>query len=138
GEAINHNGVSISLHPAGHILGSAQVRIEHNGQVWVVSGDYKLEPDVTCAPFEPVRCHVFVSESTYGLPIYRWPSQAEVFADINAWWRRNQQAGKASLLFGYSLGKSQRLLAGLDPAIGPIYLHGAVARLVKDYRATGV
>jgi putative mRNA 3-end processing factor len=138
GENVLHNGVRISLHPAGHILGSAQVRIEHNGQVWVVSGDYKLEADPTCAAFEPVACHVFVSESTFGLPIYRWPPQAEVFSDINAWWRSNQAAGKASLLFGYALGKSQRLLAGIDPAIGPIYLHGAVDRLVKDYRAAGV
>jgi putative mRNA 3-end processing factor len=138
GEVVEHEGVRVSLHPAGHVLGSAQVRIEHKGQVWVVSGDYKLQPDPTCALFEPLRCHVFVSESTFGLPIYRWPDQAEVFADVNAWWRGNQEAGKASLLFGYALGKAQRLLAGLDPSIGPIYLHGAVARLVKDYRAAGV
>jgi putative mRNA 3-end processing factor len=138
GDAVVHNGAHVSLHPAGHILGSAQVRIEHAGQVWVVSGDYKVEADVTCAPFEPIRCHVFVSESTFGLPIYRWPAQDEVQGAINAWWRGNQEAGKASLLYGYALGKAQRLLAGLDPGIGPIYLHGAVARLVKDYRAAGV
>jgi putative mRNA 3-end processing factor len=138
GETVEHNGVCLSLHPAGHILGSAQVRMEHRGQVWVVSGDYKLEPDVTCAPFEPVRCHGFVTESTFGLPIYRWQPQAEVFGDLNGWWRANQSAGKASLLLGYALGKSQRLLAGVDPGIGPIFLHGAVAKLVKDYRNSGV
>jgi putative mRNA 3-end processing factor len=138
GEEVVFNGVRISLHPAGHILGSAQVRLEHQGRVWVVSGDYKLDPDLTCAPFEPLRCDVFITESTFGLPIYRWPDQAEVFADINGWWRANQGEGKASLLFGYALGKSQRLLSGLDPAIGPIYLHGALVELVQDYRAAGI
>jgi putative mRNA 3-end processing factor len=138
GEPLRHNGVQVSLHPAGHILGSAQVRLEHEGQVWVVTGDYKLEPDPTCAPFEPVRCHTFVTESTFGLPIYRWQPQAEVFDEINAWWRANQEAGKASLLFGYALGKAQRLLAGVDPSVGPIFTHGAVERLTRDYRDTGV
>jgi putative mRNA 3-end processing factor len=138
GEVVEINGVRVSLHPAGHILGSAQVRIEHAGEVWVVSGDYKTEPDVTCTPWEPVRCHTFVTESTFGLPIYRWPPQSEVFAEINAWWRANADAGKASLLLGYALGKAQRLLAGLDPAIGPIFTHGAVEKLTRDYRDGGV
>jgi putative mRNA 3-end processing factor len=138
GVAVEHNGVRVSFHPAGHILGSAQVRLEHRGAVQVVSGDYKLDTDLTCAAFEPVRCHTFVTESTFGLPIYRWPPQAEVYSEINAWWRGNQEEGKASLLFGYSLGKAQRLLAGLDPDIGPIFTHGAVARLVRAYRDSGV
>ncbi|MBY0230465.1 MAG: ligase-associated DNA damage response exonuclease [Gemmataceae bacterium] len=138
GTAVDIGGVRVSLHPAGHILGSAQVRVEHRGQVWVVSGDYKTGPDRTCRPFEPVRCHAFITESTFGLPIYRWRPQEEVYGEINAWWRENRAAGKASLLLGYALGKAQRLLAGLDPAIGPIWLHGAVARLTKDYRASGV
>lgn len=138
GETVMLNGVRISLHPAGHILGSAQVRVEHEGEVWVVSGDYKTEADPTCTPFEPVRCHTFVTESTFGLPIYRWVPDAEVFAGINAWWRSNAEAGRASLLFGYALGKAQRLLAGVDPSIGPIYAHGAVERLNLDYRAGGV
>jgi putative mRNA 3-end processing factor len=138
GEQVVHNGVRVSLHPAGHILGSAQVRVEHRGEVWAVSGDYKVEPDPTCAPFEPVRCHTFITESTFGLPIYRWPAQAEVFADVNAWWRANAAAGKASILFGYALGKAQRLLAGLDEGIGPIFTHGAVEKLNEAYRATGV
>ncbi|OJW16761.1 MAG: DNA ligase-associated DEXH box helicase [Planctomycetales bacterium 71-10] len=138
GSPLDVNGVRVSLHPAGHILGSAQVRLEHRGRVWVVSGDYKVEPDATCTPFEPVRCDVFVTESTFGLPIYRWPSQAAVFDEINAWWRANRDAGKASLLLGYALGKSQRLLSGLDPSIGPIYTHGAVEKLNRAYREGGV
>ena len=138
GESIALNGVRVSLHPAGHILGSAQVRVEHRGEVWVVSGDYKTEADPTCAPFEPVRCHTFVTESTFGLPIYRWREQREVFAEIDAWWRANAAAGRASLLFAYALGKAQRLLAGVDAGIGPIYAHGAVERLNADYRAGGV
>jgi putative mRNA 3-end processing factor len=138
GEPININGVNVSLHPAGHILGSAQVRVEYRGEVWVISGDYKAGYDATCAPFEPVRCHTFVTEATFGLPIYRWRPQAEVFAEINAWWRANQAAGKASLLFGYALGKAQRLLSGLDSGIGPIFTHGAVERLTQDYRESGV
>jgi putative mRNA 3-end processing factor len=137
-EPISLNGVTVSLHPAGHILGSSQVRIEHRGEVLVVSGDYKTDPDPTCTPFEPVRCHTFVTESTFGLPIYRWPAQEDVFADINRWWRTNAAQGKATLLFGYTLGKSQRLLAGLDPAIGPILTHGAVERMTQAYRDAGI
>lgn len=138
GEALDMNGVRVSLHPAGHILGSAQVRVEYKGEVWVVSGDYKTEPDATCAPFEVVRCHTFITESTFGLPIYRWPAQADVFAQINDWWRNNQQTGKSSVLFGYTLGKAQRLLAGVDRTIGPIFTHGAVERINRDYRAAGI
>ena len=138
GEAVVHNGVRVSLHPAGHVLGSAQIRLELNGEVAVVSGDYKLTPDVTCAPFEPVRCHTFVTESTFGMPIYRWPEPAKLSAEINAWWRGNRDAGKASMLYAYALGKSQRLLAGVDPDIGPIVAHGAVEKLNKAYRESGV
>jgi putative mRNA 3-end processing factor len=138
GESLDVGGVRVSLHPAGHILGSAQVRLEHRGEVAVVSGDYKLGPDRTCTPFEPVRCHHFVTESTFGLPIYQWESQERIYDQINTWWRKNREEGKVSLLFGYALGKAQRLLAGLEPEIGPIYLHGAVHRLTEDYRASGV
>lgn len=138
GESIDLNGVKLSLHPAGHILGSAQVRVEQDGYVAVVSGDYKTEPDPTCAAFGPIRCNLFITESTFGLPIYRWPKQEEVFEDINAWWRSNQAEGKSSLLMGYALGKAQRALAGLDPSIGPIFVHGAVHGLTEDYRAHGV
>jgi len=138
GEARTVNGVRISFHPAGHILGSAQLRVEHRGEVWVVSGDYKTDPDPTCAPWEPVRCHTFVTESTFGLPLYRWPSPARVFGEINAWWGANAAAGRTSFLFGYALGKAQRLLAGVDPAIGPILLHGAVETMTACYREVGV
>lgn len=138
GETVELNGAIVSLHPAGHILGSSQVRIEHRGEVWVVSGDYKTDPDPTCTPFEPVRCHTFVTESTFGLPIYRWPSQAEVFAEINAWWRASAAEGRTCLLLGYALGKAQRLLAGLDPGIGPILTHGAVERMTAVYREAGI
>jgi putative mRNA 3-end processing factor len=138
GEATTINGVRVSLHPAGHVLGSAQVRIEHQGETWVVTGDYKLESDPTCQGFEPVPCDVFVTESTFGLPVYRWPDQAAVAAQINAWWRANRDAGRTSVLLAYALGKAQRLAALVDPEIGPLVVHGAVMKLVEAYRASGV
>ena len=138
GEAVHLNGVRLSLHPAGHVLGSAQVRIEHRGEVWVVSGDYKVEADATCAPFEPVRCHTFVTESTFGLPIYRWAPQQQVFEEISAWWRSNAAQGRASVLYGYAFGKAQRLLAGIDAGIGPIVCHGAIEPLNRVYRDAGI
>lgn len=138
GEAIEHRGVRVSLHPAGHVLGSAQVRLEHGGRVWVASGDYKLEDDGTCAPFEAVRCDTFITESTFGLPIYRWPSQPDLFADIDAWWRSNAAAGRASVLFCYAFGKAQRILHGVDAGIGPIVVHGAIEPLNAVYRTAGV
>ena len=134
GETLNLNNIKISLHPAGHILGSVQVRIEREGEVWVASGDYKTEPDPTCKAFELVRCHTFITESTFGLPIYRWLPEETVKKQIHDWWRANQEAGKASVLEGYSLGKAQRALAGLDPNQGPIYLHGAVKTMTDAYR----
>jgi putative mRNA 3-end processing factor len=138
GETLAIGEARVSLHPAGHILGSAQVRIEHRGEVWVVSGDYKLVPDPTCAPFEPVGCHTFVSESSFGLPIFRWPEEAEVFASIHAWWRGNREAGRASVVFAQPLGMAQRLMASLDASIGPIYAHPEIERFNRHYRAQGV
>ena len=138
GEAVTINGVRVSLHPAGHVLGSAQVRIEHQGRVWAVSGDYKLGADPTCAPFEPVACETFITESTFGLPVYRWAPDAAVFAQVNAWWQANAAAGRASVLFCYAFGKAQRVLAGVDATIGPIVVHGAVEPLNAAYRASGV
>ena len=138
GEATTIDGVRVSLHPAGHLLGSAQVRVEHGGTTWVVSGDYKIAPDPTCAPFEPVACDVFVTESTFGLPIYRWPEPGVIAAEIDAWWRENQAEGRTSVLLAYALGKAQRLAAMVDPTIGPIYAHGAVTKLVRAYRDSGV
>ena len=142
GEPLHWQGARISLHPAGHVLGSAQVRVEHRGQVWVASGDYfstgRGEHNPTCRAFEPQRCHCFITESTFGLPVYRWRPQAEVLADINAWWQGNAAAGRTSLLMAYSLGKAQRLLAGVDGSIGPVLVHGAVEPLNAVYRAAGV
>lgn len=138
GESRELNGVKVSFHPAGHVLGSAQVRVEHAGEVWVVSGDYKLTPDATCAPFEPVKCHKFITEATFGLPVYRWLPTPLIFEEIDEWWRRNREDGKASVLFAYSLGKAQRIMNGIDRSIGPIYTHGAVERLTEAYRASGV
>jgi len=137
GEVQTLNGVKVSLHAAGHILGSAQVRVEHEGEIWVFSGDYKTEPDATAENFECVPCHTFITETTFGLPIYRWLPQAEIFEQMNNWWRSNQQEGKASLLLGYSLGKAQRLLAGIDSTIGSIFVHGSITRLNECYRMAG-
>lgn len=138
GDTVELGRTRVSLHPAGHILGSAQVRVELAGETWVVSGDYKVEADRTCSPFEPIRCDVFISESTFGLPIYRWPREAEVFDAINSWWASQRDEGRACVLFGYALGKAQRILSGLDPSIGPIFTHGALEPLIAAYRASGI
>ncbi len=138
GATVTHNGVAISLHPAGHVLGSAQVRMECGGEVWVASGDYKVEPDKTCAPFEPVLCDTFITESTFGLPIYRWEPEQQTIDEINAWWRKNADDGRCSVVFAYAFGKAQRILSRLDASIGPIVCHGAVEPLNRVYRAGGV
>lgn len=139
---------TVSFHPAGHLLGSAQVRVERNGakehgaekrsEVWVASGDYKIAADPTCRPFEVVPCDVFISECTFGLPVYRWPPTSEVMAEVNRWWAATAETGRTSVLFAYSLGKAQRVLAGLDESIGPILLHGSVSGIVDIYRKHGV
>jgi putative mRNA 3-end processing factor len=138
GERIEINGVTLSLHPAGHVLGSAQVRLDYEGEVWVASGDYKTEADGVSAPFEPVRCNVFITESTFGLPIYRWRPQREIMSDIDDWWRANAAAGRASAMFAYGLGKAQRIIGNIDASIGPIVCHGAIEPLNAIYRAQGV
>lgn len=125
-QPIQMNGVKLSLHPAGHIYGSAQVRLEYQGEVWVVSGDYKLENDGFSTAFETIKCHSFITESTFGLPIYQWKPQHEVAQEINSWWLKNQQDGKCSVIGAYSLGKAQRIIQSVDASIGPILLHGAV------------
>ncbi|MDA4844961.1 ligase-associated DNA damage response exonuclease [Hoeflea poritis] len=138
GETRTINGVDISFHPAGHIPGSAQIRMEYKGEVWVVSGDYKVRPDNLSEPFEPIRCHTFISECTFGLPVFKWRPQEDVLAEINDWWRENAEAGRTSVLGAYSLGKAQRLLAGIDEGIGPIYTHGAVENTNAVLRAQGL
>jgi putative mRNA 3-end processing factor len=117
---------TVSLHPAGHVPGSAQIRVEVDGEVWVFSGDYKPEPDGFCEAFEPQRCHAFISECTFGLPVFNWQPQQMVMDEINSWWATNRAEGRFSLLAAYSFGKAQRLLAQVDPSIGPILTHGAV------------
>ena len=138
GKKISINGVDFSFHPAGHIIGSAQIRVAYKGEVWVASGDYKLENDGISEAFESVKCHTFITESTFGLPIYDWKPQQEIFADINAWWRTNASLGKVTFITGYSLGKAQRILNGLDHSIGKIYTHSAVENINEVIRQQGV
>ena len=135
GESFTINGVKFSLFPAGHIIGSAQVRVEYKGQVWVYGGDYKLEDDGISKPWEPVKCHTFITECTFGLPAFKWQPQQRVFEDINLWWNQNRQEGLTSVLFGYSLGKAQRLLKYLDGSIGTIYTHGAIENMTEVLRS---
>ncbi|HMJ46095.1 MAG TPA: hypothetical protein VK498_02110, partial [Ferruginibacter sp.] len=103
-ETVFMNGVAVSLYPAGHIIGSSQVRVEYNGEVWVFSGDYKTEHDGLSTSFEPVKCNSFISECTFGLPIYKWKSQDQIFADIKNWIYKNQEEKKISVFIAYSLG----------------------------------
>lgn len=138
GEARRIGGATVSFHPAGHVPGSAQIRVEVRGEAWVVSGDYKLADDGLSTPWEPVRCHAFISECTFGLPVFRWPSQDSIARDLNAWWAANAALGRFSLLGAYSLGKAQRLLHRLDPSIAPILTHGAVEATNEVLRAQGL
>jgi putative mRNA 3-end processing factor len=139
GEAFELGSARVSLHPAGHVLGSAQIRIETGEGVWIVTGDYKRAPDPTCTPFEATHCDVLISEATFALPCYRWPETREVVGEIFRWWMRNREQGRASALFCYALGKAQRVLAELTQFTGEtVYLHGAVAPLVEEYRRAGV
>jgi len=139
GEAIRMGAARISLHPAGHVLGSAQVRIETEEGVLVASGDYKRDEDPSCEPFEVVPCDTFITEATFALPVYRWPDGASVARDILSWWQANAAAGRSSLLFCYALGKAQRLLAELARLTDEtVYLHGALVPLVQVYRDAGI
>jgi putative mRNA 3-end processing factor len=128
------NNVKFSLHPAGHIIGSSQVRVEYKGEVWVFTGDYKTEDDGISVPYEVVKCNTFITECTFGLPAFKWIPQAEVMTDINNWWAKNKEEGKTSILFGYSLGKAQRILKYLDTDIGKIYTHGAIENMTEVVR----
>lgn len=136
-EPLMINRIKFSLHPAGHIIGSAQVRVERNGEVWVASGDYKIQDDGFSTPFELVKCNAFITESTFGLPIYKWPSNRAAMDDILEWWKQNQIEGKASVLMGYALGKIQRLIKGLQPFPGPVFAHGAIFNVNQRLRQAG-
>ncbi len=136
GEPRRIGGATVSFHPAGHVPGSAQIRVEVAGEVWVVSGDYKTEADGLAEPFEPISCHAFISECTFGLPVFRWQPQPLIMDQIARWWAGNAAAGKTSILGAYSFGKAQRLMAGLPP-LGPILTHGAVEDVTEILRAQG-
>lgn len=137
GESFSINGVKFSFHPAGHIPGSAQIRVESGGEVWVYSGDYKTEPDGLSEPFEPVLCHTFITECTFGLPVYQWKPQSSVYEEIIDWWTENQSQNRPSVLLAYSLGKAQRLVAGLSGGPGPIFCHSASQQMTNAVRRDG-
>ncbi|MDK3073852.1 ligase-associated DNA damage response exonuclease [Sedimentitalea sp. JM2-8] len=138
GETRRIGQATVSFHPAGHVPGSAQIRVELGGEIWVVSGDYKTENDGFCEPFEPVACHSFITESTFGLPVFRWPRQSETAKRINGWWHTCIAEGLTPVLGAYSLGKAQRLLALLDRGIGPVLTHGAIEATNQVLRAQGL
>ena len=139
GEPLTLGSVRVSFHPAGHVLGSAQIRIASDAGVWVVSGDYKRAADPTCAPFELVPCDTFITESTFGLPIYRWDPPAAVVGEILGWWDQNREEGRASVLFCYTLGKAQRILAELARVTDrTVYVHGMMLGMIDEYRQAGV
>ena len=138
GQMVTMGDVRISFHPAGHVLGSAQIRLESDEGVWVVAGDYKRAPDPTCAAFEPVRCDTFITESTFGLPIYRWDPTDLVIDDIGGWWNGNREGGRTSVLFCYAIGKAQRLLAELMRITDrPVFVHGMMLGMIEAYRESG-
>lgn len=132
------NGVKVSLHPSGHIPGAAQVRVEFKGEVWVAAGDYKVEDDGISAAFEPVKCHSFITESTFGLPVYRWQQQSIVFTQIYNWWKGNKEKGKNSVLLAYSLGKAQRIIQHLDEQITPVYAHQTIHQIQNLFISSGL
>jgi len=134
GETFVVNNVKFSLHPAGHIIGSSQIRVEYKGEVWVFTGDYKTENDGISTPYESIRCDTFITECTFGLPAFKWTPQEEVLQNINEWWAANKAEQKTSVLFGYSLGKAQRLLKYLDTDIGRIFTHGAIENMTEVLR----
>ena len=125
-EPVFMNNVKVSLHPAGHIIGSSQIRVEFKGEVWVVSGDYKMEDDGLSGAFEPIKCNTFITESTFGLPIYNWKKQVEIYSDIQNWVLKNQAQQKTSVLIAYSLGKAQRVLQAVSKVTNNIFVHGAI------------
>jgi len=138
GEELLVNGVKFSFYPAGHITGSAQIRAEYKGEVWVATGDYKVEDDGLCEPYEPVKCQHFITECTFGLPVYKWAPQEQVIADINQWWADNASVNRPSIITAYSLGKAQRIINSVSDSIGPIYTHGAIEKMNKVYRDDGI
>ncbi|NND41152.1 MAG: ligase-associated DNA damage response exonuclease [Silicimonas sp.] len=138
GEERQIGDARVSFHPAGHVPGSAQIRVEHGGEVWVASGDYKLVADGVSEPFESVRCHTFITECTFGLPVFKWDRPEDVAEEVNRWWAGNATEGVFSVCGAYSLGKAQRILAALDTSIGTILTHGAIENTNEVLRAQGI
>lgn len=138
GETIKIGDALVSYHPAGHVPGSAQIKVTVKGETWVASGDYKTVADGLSEPFEPVRCHAFITECTFGLPVFKWTPQDVLTQQINQWWSANRAVGKYSLLGAYALGKAQRLLTTVDCDIGPILTHGAIENTNDVLRAQGI
>jgi putative mRNA 3-end processing factor len=132
------NGVSFSFHPAGHILGSAQIKVSYKGEIVVFSGDYKTANDGFSEAFEPVKCHTFITESTFGLPVYHWQDQKWVFNEMEEWCKNNRNNDQLSILYGYSLGKAQRILQGLPESVGPIFTHSTIEAVLNVMRNQGV
>ena len=139
GESFVLGDVQISFHPAGHILGSAQVRIDDGDSVWVITGDYKRDPDPTCQRFEPIHCDVLITEATFALPIYRWPSMDQVMEHMFRWWDHHIRNQRTPVLLCYSLGKAQRIMAEIrQRSDRSVQVHGAVANLNLEYEKQGV
>lgn len=138
GETIVKNGVRISFHPAGHVAGSSQIRLEYKGEIWVVSGDYKLEHDSISGNFEPVACHTFISESTFGLPVYSWEAPDIIYKSMQDWVVQNRSMGITSVFFAYSLGKAQRVTHAIAPVTDKIYLHPTVTKLHETLLRNGI
>lgn len=137
-EPLYINGVKVSLHPAGHIIGSSQIRVEYNGEVWVVSGDYKTENDGLSGIFEPLQCNVFITESTFGLPIYKWKPQSILYESVREWIKENKEKNVSSVLIAYSLGKAQRLLYAIEPLQQTVLLHGAIWNMHQALLSAGI
>ncbi len=136
-ESLMINGVKVSLHPAGHIIGSAQIRLEYKGKVTVISGDYKVQDDGLSTPFELVKCHEFITESTFGLPIYNWATVEKQNEQLRNWVLLNQSNGKTSIFVGYSLGKAQRIMKALD-GLGSLNVHYSIGKLNLAYESVGI
>jgi putative mRNA 3-end processing factor len=139
GQPLAFGGATVSFHPAGHVLGSAQIRVEGGGEVWVISGDYKRAHDPSCEAFEVVPCDVFITEATFALPIYRWDPVDQVMTTLLGWWDANAAAGRASVLCCYAVGKAQRVLAEIGRRTDRmVFVHGAIDALLDAYHREGV
>jgi putative mRNA 3-end processing factor len=136
-EPKNINGVQVSFFPAGHVIGSAQICLEYKGYVVVFSGDYKTQPDFISTPYEPVKCHEFITESTFGLPIYKWKKEQELQGELTNWVLQNQANNRTSVFLGYSLGKAQRIMKLIE-GVDDIYVHTAINNLNNAISGSGI